>query len=242
MKSRIGTALWGLAVCALGTSALRAEDPAVEFAFKLRAQISHPSKDDGMTNGIFGHSLELGPAFGLAASYPLGPGRISAELGYAVQTGDEYLADLSGMQRLQGTTIDPATSLESRKNKLDGMTLRIGYEAPWTGAWSWRAGLQFGGNKFTHQVIGNINGTNGDGAYADSYYFTGTKSSMTPSPYGGVTLNINDSSALELGVLLLSYKALDYQHVAGTAPLELYTLDSKSRLIPNLEVAYSFRF
>jgi hypothetical protein len=242
MKSRFGTALWGLAVCVLGTSVLKAEDPGVAFAFKLRAQIAHPGKEDGMTNGVFGRGLELGPAFGLEGSYPLGSGRISAELGYSVMTGDESLADLSGMEKSgAGVTINAGTSVESRKNKMDGMMLRLGYEAPLSGKLAWRAGLQFGGNKFTHQILGNINGTDAGGAFHDNYYRVATKSSMVPSPYGGLTYSFNESSALEFGVLLLNYSALSYHHVADTNN-SADTMPSKSKLLPAFEAAYVFRF
>ena len=242
MKPTLGSALMGLAVIFIAPLALKAGDPSPSFAFKLRAMLAAPASDTGLANNTFAGNVGFGTGFGVEAGWQAGKGRVTAELGYSVQPGDEYLTSVSG-QAVNGTnvTINSATSIESRKNKLEGMLLRLGYEAPCTEALSWRAGLQFGGNKFTEQVLGNVNGTSSTGGFADSYHFVGSKSSMAPSPYVGCTYKFDDSSALEFGVLLLQYSSLNYTHVANSQN-QFDTIPSKNRIEANLEVAYVFRF
>lgn len=245
MKPRIGSALLGLAVLILGSPRLSAEESGTSCALKLRGLVSSTSSDQGMSNNVIGNNLALGTGFGIELGYGVGPGKITAELGYSVQAGDAYLASTGGM-RTNGANvvIDTTTSIDSRKNKLEGMTLRLGWEAPWTQSFSWRAGLQFGGNKFTHQVLGNTYGTVGTAPavkFADAYTYTGSESKSTPSPYVGVTYKFDDSSSLEFGVLLLNYTSINYQHVANTKN-QFDTAPTSSRSVPNLEVAYVFRF
>ena len=240
MKALTRLTRYGLVVCALGGCALRAEQPGLDLAFKLHTLLSKTSTDQNMSNEVLGHGLELGGGFGVELGYRAGRTRYSAELGYAFQTGNEVLADTSGMPVQGGQVINQATSMESRKNKVEGMMLRLGVEQPWNQTWSWRAGLQFGGNTFTHQVIGNINGV-GKTGFADSYFYVGSKSSLTPSPFAGVTLAINEDSALEMGVLLQQYTSLNYQHVANTSN-QFDTVAQNKRVVPTLEITYAFRF
>jgi len=241
MKARTNLARCCLVACALGTIGLQAQDSPFSTAFKFRALLSSSSSDQGLTNDVIGSHIELGGAFGLEVGYALGQGKVTGELGYTFMTGDQQLADTSGMATSSSTVTIGSGSLESRKNKIEGMHLRLGYEAPCTDTLSWRAGLQFGGNTFTNQVLGNISGTGPKGAYADSYYFVGSKSNLAPSPYCGMTVKFDEASALEFGVLFMQYTAISYQHVANTNN-QFDSLASKNKVLPNLEVAYVFRF
>lgn len=239
MKPRFGSALLGLAAFIMGATSLHAEEPGWSSAIKVRALLGSTKSDQDMANAVSGGNIQMGGGFGLELGYTVGPGRITGELGYSVMAGDAYLVTTPNPNAQ--TVIDQSTSVDSRKNKLEGLTLRLGYEAPLSGSLAWRAGLQFGGNKYTHQVLGNINGKFQGNAFADSYYYVGSKSSMAPSPFGGLTYNFDASSALEFGVLLLNYSSLNYQHVVNTKN-QADTVSTKSHLVPNFEVAYVFRF
>lgn len=242
MKPRYGSALLGLAAFILGATSLHAEEPGWSSSLKLRGLLSSTSSDQGMSNNVLGNGMQLGAGFGLELGYAMGPGRITGELGYSVQAGDAYLATTSDMRTSgTGVVVDSANSVDSRKNKLEGLTLRLGYEAPFSASLAWRAGLQFGGNKFTHQVLGNVRGTSPAGAFSDSYVYVGSKSATTPSPYAGLTYKFDETSALEFGVMLFNYTSLNYQHVANSKN-QSDTVPTKDRMVPTLEVAYVFRF
>lgn len=261
MKPNLGSALLGLAVFVVAPLALKAGDPGPSFAFKLRGLLAAPPSDAGLTNNTFAGNMGFGAGFGVEMGLDAGKGQFKAELGYSVLPGDEYLTNVGNqaIQPVPGSTVkvNMATSVESRKNKLEGMLLRLGYEGVCTPTISWRAGLQFGGNKFTHQVLGNVNGTidtpqpqNPAPAppvpdkvvpFTDSYHYVGSKSSMAPSPYVGGTWKFDESSALEFGVLFLQYSDLTYIHVANSQN-QYDTIPSRNRVEANLEVAYVFRF
>jgi hypothetical protein len=242
MKSRIGSALLGLAALILASPSLNAEEAGTSCALKLRGLLSSTASDQGMSNNVLGGNLSMGAGFGIEFGYGVGPGKIVGELGYSVQAGDAYMGNFTDMRTYgANVVIDTTTSVDSRKNKLEGMTLRLGWEAPWTQALAWRAGLQFGGNKFTHQALGNTYGTSASGKFADSYTYTGSKSTSSPSPYIGLTYKFDESSAFEFGILLQQYTALDYQHVANTKN-QFDSVATKDRTVPNFEIAYVFRF
>jgi hypothetical protein len=231
-----------LAALILGSPSLSAEEAGSSCALKLRGLVSSTASDQGMSNNILGSNLAVGAGFGIEFGYGVGPGKIVGELGYSVQAGDAYMGDLTNMRTYGvNVVVDTVNSVDSRKNKLEGMTLRLGWEAPWTQALSWRAGLQFGGNKFTHQALGNIYGTSASGKFTDSYTYTGSKSTSAPSPYLGLTYKFDESSAFEFGVLLQQYSALDYQHVANTKN-QFDSVATNDRTVANLEIAYVFRF
>lgn len=240
MTPRIGSALVSLAAVLLAGTGLKAEDTGLSTAFKVRALVGSTASDRGLANEVLGHNLATGAGFGLELGYGLGKGKITGELGYTFISGDARQGNPSDMAT-SGTNVTVSSWVDSRKNKMEGLHLRVGYEAPLSDNLSWRAGLQFGGNKYSHQVLGNINGTSGAGKFADAYTYVGSKSSMTPSPYGGLTYAFDRESALEFGVSLLQYSSINYQHVINTKN-QLDTAPTTNRVLPAFEVAYVFRF
>lgn len=239
----------GLALCA--AAPLMAQAPDLESAFKVRFGLQAGSVNDGLTNRLMGFGLEVAtPAFG---------GAVFGELGYQFKPGTQYRRDLSGMARTAGTTLNPAQSVESVKNSVQGAYLRLGYEGALSEALAWRAGLQLGGSSFRHEYVGQVtDGTEGGAApknatYQDTYFGTPSKSAIAFSPFAGLSYRINAMSKVEFGVLLMGYKALDYRHVAGTekntAPGYVWyghtrqdSLAETNRYAPHVEVAYAFRF
>ena len=242
MRARQTLARCCLVACACGALGLHAQDSQFTSAFKIKGLLSRPSTEDGLTNNVIGRNLELGMGFGLEGGMKIGKGMITAEVGYQFLTGDEFLAPVNNLTGSTGTTtIDATQSVQSRKNKLEGMYLRVGYEGTVHEDLTWRAGLQFGGNTFTHQVIGNTVGTDNGKPYADSYFFVGSKSTLNPSPYFALNFKINESSSIEVGLLLLEYTALNYQHVANSNNAN-DAIGQNNKVLPNIEVGYAFHF
>lgn len=240
MTPRFGTALMGLAAILLGGLHLRAEDPTLSSALKIRGLVSSTASNQGLNNSVLGHNLATGAGFGIELGYTLGTGKVTGELGYSFIAGDALLGSTADMA-VKGDSVKVVSFVDSRKNKLEGLTLRLGYEAPLSGNLSWRAGLQFGGNKFTHQVLGNVNGTHATGSFADAYSYVGSKTASVPSPFAGLTYAFDEASALEFGVTLLQYTSVSYQHVINTKN-QLDSAPTQTRMLPTLEVAYVFRF
>ena len=72
---------------------------------------------------------------------------------------------------------------------------------------------------------------------------------LAMSPFAGISYRLSETSAVEFNVLVLNYTAIKYMHVAGqnvdASGHSITTLDyttNQSRMVPHLELGYSFRF
>lgn len=252
-----GLALGCCLVAGMAAPALRAEEPGVTVAFKLRGALQLTSLQDGLGSKVLGMGLE--------GTFPCGKGQFSCEVGYQFKTGSEYNADLGKMDLASsGTVINQDFSVNSQKNKLEGLLLRLGYGAPLSPAWAWKAGLQFGGAKFTNQAIGFITdgsidagGNLNNASYLDTYASANSKATIAVSPFASVVYHVDATSSFEVGVLLLNYKSFLYNHVAGTETTDPVEPDpnyvwgghvsqdsyiQKNRMVPHVEFAYVFHF
>lgn len=235
-------------------SPLQAQDVGFSKAFKLRIGYSPSPKD---------HLRATYTGFGLNVGYGLGPGRIGLEAGYFYQTGDNTFG-LPDATRLPSGALpmNPAKSMEDKRNELSGFAMRLSYSARLNEAWRWQAGLQLG-TRFKHQYVGDSQSTawgtsSGTAAWRDFYIGAPAEGGLNPSPYGGVTWKVDKDSSLEFNVVLVSYQALEYRHFAGTGvgyvngdpgrrstaatTFPLDTLEKTRRLAPHAEVAYVFHF
>jgi hypothetical protein len=263
---RVATSLarWALtAVLATSVGMLDAQDTGFSKDFKIRAGYAPSTKDN---------LRAYASGFGLNLEYGVGVGRIGLELGYFYKTGDQY-ATTPSASLLPGTLnlMNAEKSHETKRNQLDGFTVRLAFNQALMEGWRWQAGVQLG-SRFKHQYVGDAQstdwGASWDGgvnlskSWRDLYNGTPEESGLNPSPYAGVTWNIDKTSSLEFNVVLLNYKAIEYNHFAGTAsaydPQQGYpvvgrvsslsatwpndTLTSKTRMVPHLEIAYVFHF
>jgi hypothetical protein len=186
--------------------------------------------------------------FGLDLGYDPGFGRFGLEVGFQYKPGDQYASDVSTFPVMAEANAPlQAVSGDIRRNSLEGVAVRLSFEKPIpTTQWSWRAGLQLGGAKFRHEYIGDIS----DGAtYEDTYNGAITKSVIAVSPFIGTSYRFDETSAVEFNIVGVSYTAINYVHVAGQGQdgfgHQINTADyitEKKRMIPHIEVGYSFRF
>jgi hypothetical protein len=142
---------------------------------------------------------------------------------------------------------DPAYSVDSRKNQMDGLTLRLAYGNTLSQSWSWQAGLQIARNKFRQEYIADVADTNWT-TYEDTYNGVLYHSSTTVSPFVGLTFKVNEASSLGINLVGLRYVSADYVHVAGTgiANNNAYGAGNTTqdyatltnRLVPHVEITY----
>jgi hypothetical protein len=144
--------------------------------------------------------------------------------------------------------------MESRKNQIQGMTMRLAYEMPVEG-FSLKGGLQLGGLKFRQEYIGDVSdrtaAANSTATYRDNYNGVHDLGGMGISPFVGVSIPVLKNNLLEFNLVGLSYKAAHYKHVAGTVR-EISTVQNShtdqdyikesGRILPHIEVAFGFRF
>ncbi len=247
-----GKTLFALGLAVLGLNHLDAQDPALRREFKFRMAFAADAKDQ-----LAKQALGLGFNLGLDTRH----GRFGAEVGYFYKTGDPFLAPVAPLP--SGSTLSPTDAGgDSRRNQLDGLTLRFSYSQPLTGEdLRWQAGLQLGGTRFRHQYTGDIVSTDwkttNATSWRDTYRGVPVEGGLKPSLFGGLTWKLQKASSLEVNLLLLNYTALDYRHATGSGTYQSTAnggrlcvdnvfpadrLDKTNRLVPHLEVGYVFHF
>jgi hypothetical protein len=231
-----------VAITVLGSTLAFAQgNPGLDVQFKLRTGLALGTNDDHVKARTLGFGLQLG--------YEGDFGRIGAELGLQYKPGDQYRSDVSTFPVAPGMPKpDNASSGDIRRNSVEGVTLRLAYENTLSGAWGWRAGVQLGGAKYRHEYLGDIADA-GFATYEDVYAGAITKSVLAVSPFVGVSYRFDKTSAMEFNLVGVSYTAINYVHVAGQGQdahgyqitkLD-YTTENK-RIVPHIEIGYSFRF
>lgn len=257
--SRFGRSLLvAAAVCGIA----QAQDSGFTRDLKVRLGYA-PSTKDNLANSMLGFGLHLG--------FDIAIGQLGVELGYAQKGGDQFQKPVTGTIPSGLSPIDPgdehtaAKVGDSRRNSLDGFSMRLSLSRPLNEDWRWQAGLMLGGTRFKHEYVGDVSSENWHGdnteSWRDFYHGTPTEGGISVSPYAGVSYKISSRSSLEINALLLSYKALDYKHLPGTGnygtasgdpdgvgrfgTVNLFpqdVLEKKTRLMPHLEISYVFHF
>ena len=231
------------AVLALLGATARAEGQNGLFAgFKFRGGYQVTKTEDHLGPSYMGFGLECGYGFDW--------GRLSAEVGFIYKAGQQYRDDLTNMQNLlhPEVPLDLENSVDSRKNELDGITLRLAYARPF-GAFSLKAGLQIGQMKFKQEHIADVRSVDDDRGFWDTYNGVIDRGNMSISPFVGISYPFATNYFYEIHVVGLSYKSLDYVHVAGTVP-DGYNpyqtskdyIKESTRMVPHIELSFGFRF
>ena len=253
--SLIGRALL---VVASVVGPLMAQEAGFSKELKIRTAWSPQSKDQLSQSS-------LGVGFNLAYTTPAGT--FGAELGYYYKTGDPFIEPITGTPPAGLDPVDLANSGDSRRNQLDGFSVRLSFTRPINPAWKWQAGLMIGGTKFKHEYFGDVRGENwvdtNPASWRDTYSGTPTEGGFKVSPYAGATWKLSGHSSLEVNLMLLNYTALSYQHRPGTgayvfdtdpqsdptvgriSPHNSFpadTLVKTTRYVPHLEFGYVFHF
>ena len=197
-----------------------AEGP-VDTRFNLRVGGTASTLKDHLDGRTFGMGFEVG--------YTQPWGRVSAEVGYIYNSGQEYLDNNASLRFAPGATVDNRFSADGRKNQLDGMALRFAYRSLPKEDWGWNAGLMLNFTRFKQEYLATVADGNTpqitsavkapmSATYLDTYNGTLSKSAIGFSPFVGITYTIDRNSAIQVNLLLLNYTAANYVHVAGTLP------------------------
>jgi len=231
-----------LALCG-GLPALSADTP-IQLGLALRTGYSLTTQDQ-----LNASSLGLGLSADHSLSHALS---LRGELAYVYNPGRTYRADLLPAAAGQSQP-DPARSADVRKNKLEGLVLRVSAIRGLHQGWSLQGGLQLGNSRFTHEYIGNT--VNTSRSYLDTYNGVPTKSALGVSPFAGVQIDLDKDGALELNLIAVSYKAIDFRHTPGSPLVSgdptrpgshlVYRgdhLEERSRMRLAVEFSYRFRF
>jgi len=252
-----------MACLGIGLTASAQQTTGFDVQFKLRTgyQVFGAAKDN-LTRRTLG--------FGVEAGYTFGSGRFGLEVGYQTKPGDQFnngfnSVDQTSVWAGSGYYVVPVQDYSTgfftgdvRRNSLEGMAIRLSYETVSDSDWAFRGGIQVGGAKFKHEYQGNYYGyivRASDGQvmadFLDTYEGVREDSTLSISPFLGLSYKLNEQNSLELNIIGISYKSIDYVHVAGTVLGGTGTyggntaydyVTKKSRLVPHVELGYAFRF
>lgn len=204
----------------LVTGVLTAADQDSAFQLKARFQAGFETVDQ-IRNG-----------FGAGVNYQMhmGPGALNFELGFQNFTGRQFRKPVPA-----GFTED--NSVDSRKDSLLGLASRFSYSHKLNDTLSLQGGVGLWWLKNHHEAVASFN----NGTVKGAWTTTMDKTSMTPAPFAGVTVNFDEIGALEFNVILASYKTITIDPmVSGTTMVPVY--GTKTTTKPKLEVAYVFKF
>jgi hypothetical protein len=233
----------GAAMALLGAFASAQEQQEGFFAgLKIRSAAQAASREDQLMPVYFGFGIECGHRFGF--------GNLSLEAGFMYKAGRHYLVDLTTMENVSNDPYDPIDldwAVDSRKNQLEGITLRLAYEKPFE-RFSIKGGVQLGSLKFRQEYLADVSSL--DGWFGDQYNGVTDKGNLSFSPFLGVSIPFLSNHFVELNVVGLNYKSINYVHVAGTvldwgsqnAHTSQDRIEESSRLIPHIELTLGFRF
>jgi hypothetical protein len=255
-------ALTVLAILAT-SSPLGAGEPQSGFSKDLKIRTAY-----GLQTTDHLRASSIGVGFNVA--YGSAAGKYGLELGYYYKTGDDYIEPVLGDAPAPLSPVNLSRSGDSRRNQLDGFSLRLSFQRAIDEDWDWHTGLMVGGTRFRHEYVGDVEGQNWNGgnpqSWRDTYSGTPDSGGMKVSPYAGVSVKISEFSSLEFNLMLLSYSSISYVHHPGTAvgtgnpypvPTDLGgnpgglgahnafpgdSLDKRNHLVPHLELAYVLRF
>jgi hypothetical protein len=222
-----------LAVALLSTGFAVAQEPGEPLAvasqdfapwsLKARIQVGMANVD-GVENGI---------GIGLNRAFPVGPGCFNAEVGYQQFFGTNY--DVAIPPNTIG--LNGNNAKDSRKHTVSGFAFRLGYQQGFADEWTWQAGVSV--NYFlVHNQASAQFGYFGGAGYWDE---TIDKSRLSLSPYAGARWDLNQYSAFELNLLLVSYQESNiYPIYSATSVTSGYS--TRNVFTPKLEIGYVFKF
>jgi len=272
MRATNSLARWGLAACLVGSvGLLQAQDTGFSSDFKLRLGYAPSAKDNlrAYYQG-FGWNLNYGlnaGKIGLELGYLYNTGDPYVTMPDASRLKKDNPATTTVNEAQQ--PVDWANAVDDKRNELSGFAVRLSWTQKLSEEWDWQAGVQIG-TQFKHQYVSTVHSrTDATGpdptdstksvvlsTWNDSYNGVPRKGNFI-SPYVGVSWHLDADSSLEFNAMFLRYDAIEYHHYAGTGVYELNDdgkywnnsspwkydkLDSKSRTVPHLEIAYVFHF
>jgi hypothetical protein len=226
---------------------------------KLRVGYAPSPKDNLRSNAL---------SYGINFVMPLEIGDLGLELGYHYKTGDLYAGAFQPVAAGK-EALDTTQSVERKRNDLKGIYGRLSLRRLIPDSdFSYQGGLMIGGTQFRQEFVGDVRSQNwvagNANAWRDVFTGTPTKGGLTVSPFAGISWRANKASSLELNLLFLNYKAIDYIHTPGGAatydmnlvdvtgqpvgPLARHNdfpsdrLATHTRFVPHVEVGWTFHF
>lgn len=219
-----------LGLIGLGTALVAQEAAGSDYFFKIRAQAGLQSKD-GLMNGM---------GIGAGYAFPLGPGKLSLELGYTYLPGKIFRGDIP----TNSLGADQMNSVYTKKYQVDMLGIRGAYVGSINSDWSWNAGIGLYNAKARMETVATF--WPGTGDIDGAWTTTREKSGITFIPFAGVTWRLSESGSLDFAITAYNFKLPDvnpaFHPTGGDYARVLPVWGDKSYSDVKLEIAYVFHF
>jgi hypothetical protein len=233
-----------LALAAFACASAGATD--LDYSMKLRG-IAGSATKDGVRNGLgFGFNVGIGLTK---------DSKVDVELGYRYLTGDGRNVDFPSnalgstlADQNQPISAQPGASTNFQKTNVQGFTLRGIYNHAFLMPnLSWRAGLSVNFMKSRMDAIGDFRAAAPSQTAAGSWAFNPQQTGTTASPIVGLGYDFSESGAIELNLIMDSYKQVTVDPAFNPAAVPANTrvtpsIGSKNINTLKLEFGYTFRF
>ena len=138
-------------------------------------------------------------------------------------------------------TLQVGSSVDYRKNSLQGFSFRGGYRGALGGMWSWQGGLTLDSMKYRQEANGTLQpkaGATNAGAL-EGIAVTPTTNKLSLGAFAGVKLQFSENFFLETNLVSVGYSTANYlpYSYTGQAP----TVDSQARHGILLEVSFGLK-
>ena len=207
---------------------LAAEDLSVGMKFRGVAGVKSES---GVTNGLgLGVNLDL-PLETIKGS------RLSFELGYTYYTGDGARVPVAN------APYSESNSVNYQKTNVQGFSARaaFGKTLPWVSDMGWQAGVAFAHLTSRMDAVGDYRTGSSVKTQTGSWAMSPEAAAYTVSPFVGLTYSFNTAGALELNLILASYKQVTLTP-ATSATVVTPVIGEKNVNTLKFEFGYLFRF
>ncbi len=224
MNQRFSWRWLSLGLCACAAATLHAQAGSFSGGVKVRAGVCVGDvQKDMQANKVTGMGLEFG--YKLTASTA-----VFGELAYLNFASTDYWNTLPAA----ATT---ATSVDLRKNRLEGFLVRGGYRSAFGPAGlSWQAGLDIDRFKSRQEVSGQIV----VGTTTEGLAVTPESTKVNIGLFAGLHYDLGDSATLECNLVSIGYGKVNWvpRSYSGTTP----AAETTSRRGFVCEVAVGFKF
>ncbi|MBI4912790.1 MAG: hypothetical protein HY823_08625 [Acidobacteria bacterium] len=178
--------------------------------------------------------------FALSVERPLNQRAILfCELGYRFFRAEDHEVTRFGTGYAPGGATGPivnTSSVDIRKDMVEGYVFNGGYRAVLSGPWSWQAGLTVARMVSNQEVTGQIQ----VGTYREGLNYVVSKSALSVGAFAGLRLKATDAFFVELNLSSVGFSQANYVPFAYTGQAPTTTSQTKNKVV--LDANLGFRF
>lgn len=223
----------------LSAGVVQAQETGWGSGLNLRAGSAVGSTNDQIRRQMLGFGIEGRYALSAKSAF-------FGELGFLYFAGEDFVKPLPAQGYVTYTgvlgALSATTSVDRRKNDLQGASLRLGYRsAILDTGWNWQAGLSLDRLKSRQEVSGVLRpaGSTSTTGY-EGLAVTPENAKIAPGFFAGVTTNFGEGFTLQVNVVNVGFSQVNWVPYTYTAVAAHAETSDKRKT--SVELAVGFRF